>query len=153
MCCTDIWTTITIHCIEFARCCICFYIVLLPLSVYSFFSHSHTTPPDLLPTGSAIGHDAAFVQLSVNATIGQPVPPGAPYIINTEYGSVDDCLVNSLLPTYYMAVYRNITCRVGDPNCMPATCAQTTKCATGTHSIGYNSLGSSLYTFFVYEFL
>ena len=118
----------------------------LPLHNFSPFSYCFYFPPPsptiyndhfpaLLPLlGSAIGQDAAFVQLSVNATIGQPVLPGSPYIINTEYGSVDDCLVNPLLPTYYMAVYRNITCGAGNPNCIPISCKQTTRCATGRYS-------------------
>ena len=72
-----------------------------------------------MPSGSAIGLDAAFVQLSVNATIGNPVPVGGPYIINKEYGSTQECLDAPTLPTYYMAIYRNITCGAGDTKCTP----------------------------------
>ena len=124
----------------------------LPRHNFSPFSYCFYFPPPsptiyndhfpaLLPLlGSAIGQDAAFVQLSVNATIGQPVLPGSPYIINTEYGSVDDCLVNPLLPTYYMAVYRNITCGAGNPTCVPISCKQTTRCATGRYSHPHRAL-------------
>ena len=114
---------------------------LHPQRFIAFTSLSYYPVP---PLGSAIGQDAAFVQLSVNATIGQPVLPGSPYIINTEYGSVDDCLVNPLLPTYYMAVYRNITCGAGNPNCIPVSCKQTTRCATGTYSHPHCALSLSL---------